>query len=45
MKDPQPTELSKLADVLAKEQDQQFKSFVESHIMNILSSSEPETEE
>lgn len=45
MKDPQPMELSQLADVLAKEQDQQFRSFVESHIMNIVSLTEPETEE
>ena len=45
MKDPQPTELSLLADVLSKEQDQQVKSFVESHIINIMSTTEPETEE
>uniref|UniRef100_A0A3Q3VP90 Vitellogenin domain-containing protein n=1 Tax=Mola mola TaxID=94237 RepID=A0A3Q3VP90_MOLML len=45
MKDPQPTELSLLADVLSKEQDQQVRSFVESHIINIMSTTEPETEE
>uniref|UniRef100_A0A3Q3VRN1 Vitellogenin domain-containing protein n=1 Tax=Mola mola TaxID=94237 RepID=A0A3Q3VRN1_MOLML len=40
MKDPQPTELSLLADVLSKEQDQQVRSFVESHIINIMSTTE-----
>lgn len=45
MKDPQPTELSQLADALPNEQDTQVKSFVISHITNILSSSEPETQE
>uniref|UniRef100_A0A671W882 Vitellogenin domain-containing protein n=1 Tax=Sparus aurata TaxID=8175 RepID=A0A671W882_SPAAU len=45
MKDPQPTELSQLADALPSEQDTQVKSFVISHITNILSSSEPETQE
>ncbi|KAM8725601.1 apolipoprotein B-100-like [Acanthopagrus schlegelii] len=45
MKDPQPTELSQLANALPDEQDTQVKSFVFSHITNILSSSEPETQE
>lgn len=45
MKDPQPTELSQLADALPSEQDTQVKSFVISYITNILSSSEPETQE
>ncbi|XP_070843707.1 apolipoprotein Bb, tandem duplicate 1 [Chaetodon trifascialis] len=43
MKDPQPTEINQLTDVLLKEQDIQVKSFVISHITNILSSTEPET--
>lgn len=42
MKDPQTTELAQLADALLNEQDQQVKSFVTSHITNILSSTEPE---
>nr|XP_046228822.1 apolipoprotein Bb, tandem duplicate 1 [Scatophagus argus] len=45
MKDPQPTELVQLADALPKDQDEQVRSFVNSHITNILSSSEPETQE
>ncbi len=45
MKDPQATELAQLADAVPKEQDQQVKSFVISHITNILSSTEPETKE
>ncbi|XP_031178438.1 apolipoprotein B-100-like [Sander lucioperca] len=45
MKDPQPTELAQLADALPNEQDKQVKSFVISHITNILSSTEPETQE
>lgn len=45
MKDPQPTELAQVADALPKEEDQQVKSFVISHITNILTSTEPETEE
>ena len=45
MKDPQPTELAQLADTLPNEQDKQIKSFVISHITNILSSTEPETQE
>lgn len=43
MKDPQPTELAQLAGALPNEQDTQVKSFVISHITNILSSTEPET--
>ncbi|XP_069014860.1 apolipoprotein B-100-like [Embiotoca jacksoni] len=45
MKDPQPSELTQLANALPKEQDRQVKSFVISHITNILSSTMPETEE
>ncbi|XP_041814966.1 apolipoprotein Bb, tandem duplicate 1 [Chelmon rostratus] len=45
MKDPQPTELNQLTDALPKEQDIQVKSFVISHITNILSSTEPETQD
>ncbi|XP_070704851.1 apolipoprotein B-100-like [Pempheris klunzingeri] len=45
MKDPQSTELVQMADALPKEQDKQVKSFVISHITNILSSTEPETQE
>uniref|UniRef100_A0A8C4GXR4 Vitellogenin domain-containing protein n=1 Tax=Dicentrarchus labrax TaxID=13489 RepID=A0A8C4GXR4_DICLA len=45
MKDPQPTELAQLANALPNEQDQQVKSFVISHITNILSSTVPETQE
>ncbi|KAM6906389.1 apolipoprotein Bb, tandem duplicate 1 [Lycodopsis pacificus] len=44
MKDPQSTELAQLADALPNEQDKQVKSFVISHITNILSSTEPETQ-
>uniref|UniRef100_A0A3Q3G2A5 Apolipoprotein B-100-like n=1 Tax=Labrus bergylta TaxID=56723 RepID=A0A3Q3G2A5_9LABR len=43
MKDPMPTELEQLAAALPNEQDQQVKSFVISHVTNILSSTEPET--
>ncbi|KAF3849984.1 hypothetical protein F7725_019703 [Dissostichus mawsoni] len=42
---PQPTELAQLADALPNEQDQQVKSFVISHVTNILSSTEPATKE
>uniref|UniRef100_A0A667Y3E0 Apolipoprotein B n=1 Tax=Myripristis murdjan TaxID=586833 RepID=A0A667Y3E0_9TELE len=45
MKDPQPSELTQLAAALPSEQDQQTKSFVISHITNILSSTEPGTQE
>ncbi|XP_042338498.1 apolipoprotein B-100-like, partial [Plectropomus leopardus] len=45
MKDPKPTELAQLANALPNEQDKQVKSFVISHITNILSSTEPETQE
>ncbi|XP_041660840.1 apolipoprotein B-100-like [Cheilinus undulatus] len=43
MKDPRLTELEQLAAALPIEQDQQVKSFVISHVTNILSSTEPET--
>lgn len=45
MKDPQPSELVQLTDALANEQDVQVKSFVVSHMNNILTSTEPETQE
>ncbi|XP_032441947.1 apolipoprotein Bb, tandem duplicate 1 [Xiphophorus hellerii] len=45
MKDPQPSELTQLIDALSSEANQQFRSFVISHITNILSSTEPETED
>uniref|UniRef100_UPI0037E87793 apolipoprotein Bb, tandem duplicate 1 n=1 Tax=Semicossyphus pulcher TaxID=241346 RepID=UPI0037E87793 len=45
MKDPQPAELAQLAQALPNEQDKQAKSFVISHVTNILSSTEPETQE
>ncbi|XP_034556005.1 apolipoprotein B-100-like [Notolabrus celidotus] len=43
MKDPQPSELAQLAAALPIEQDSQVKSFVISHVTNILSSTAPET--
>lgn len=45
MKDPQPSELTQLSKVLSSEKDHQVKSFVISHITNILSSTETETQE
>ncbi|KAM4600708.1 apolipoprotein B-100-like [Polymixia lowei] len=45
MKDPQSSELAQLAAALPNEKNQQAKSFVISHITNILSSTEPETQE
>nr|XP_061806662.1 apolipoprotein B-100-like [Nerophis lumbriciformis] len=45
MKDPLPSELVRLATALPTEGDTQFKSFVVSHLTNILSSTEPKTEE
>lgn len=45
MKDPQPSELTQLSKVLSSEEDHQVKSFVISHITNILSSTETETQE
>ncbi|PWA27745.1 hypothetical protein CCH79_00000447 [Gambusia affinis] len=45
MKDPQPSELTQLINTLSSEANQQFRSFVISHITNILSSTEPETED
>lgn len=44
MKDPQLSELVRLIDDLSNEQDTQVKSFIMSHIINILSSTEPETQ-
>uniref|UniRef100_H3D442 Vitellogenin domain-containing protein n=1 Tax=Tetraodon nigroviridis TaxID=99883 RepID=H3D442_TETNG len=45
MKEPRPTELSPLLSDLFREPSPQFRSFVESHLINIVSSTEPETEE
>ncbi|XP_044185315.1 apolipoprotein Bb, tandem duplicate 1 [Thunnus albacares] len=45
MKDPQASELAQLTNALPTEQDKQVMSFVISHITNILSSTEPETQE
>ncbi|KAM7395255.1 hypothetical protein PAMA_006831 [Pampus argenteus] len=45
MRDPEPSELAQLAEALPIEQDKQVKSFVISHITNILSSTEPETQQ
>ena len=45
MKDPQPSELAQLTNALPTEQDKQVMSFVISHITNILSSTEPKTQE
>ncbi|XP_028254055.1 apolipoprotein B-100-like [Parambassis ranga] len=45
MKDPQPSELTQLANALPNEQDQQVKSFIISHMTNILSTTGPETQE
>uniref|UniRef100_A0A8C3AL07 Apolipoprotein Bb, tandem duplicate 2 n=1 Tax=Cyclopterus lumpus TaxID=8103 RepID=A0A8C3AL07_CYCLU len=45
MKNPQTTELAQVAHAIPNEQDQQVKSFVISHTTNILSSTEPETQE
>ena len=45
MKDPQSSELSQLAAALPVEDNQQAKSFVISHVTNILSSTAPETQE
>lgn len=45
MKNPLPSELAGLAAALPTEKDTQFKSFVVSHMTNILSSTETKTEE
>ncbi|XP_077408246.1 apolipoprotein Bb, tandem duplicate 1 [Vanacampus margaritifer] len=45
IKNPLPSELVRLATALRTENDSQFKSFVVSHMTNILSSNEPKTEE
>ncbi|KAK0137819.1 Apolipoprotein B-100 [Merluccius polli] len=45
MKDPQPSEVAQLVASLPNDQDQQARSFVISHITNILSSTGPETKE
>jgi len=43
MKNPPPAELAQLAAVLLVEENPQVKSFIISHISNILSSTAPET--
>ncbi|XP_051909562.1 apolipoprotein Bb, tandem duplicate 1 [Hippocampus zosterae] len=45
MKNPLPSELARLAAALPTEKDTQFKSFVVSHMTNILSSTGTKTEE
>lgn len=45
MKDPRPAEFTALVDVVFRENNPQFRSFVESHLINIVSTTEPETEE
>lgn len=45
MKEPRPTELAPLLSILFREPNPQFRSFVESHLINIVSTTEPETEE
>lgn len=44
MKEPRPAELAPLLSVLSREPNPQFRSFVDSHLINIVSSTEPETE-
>lgn len=45
MKDPQPAELAQLAAALPNEENLQVKSFVISHLTNILRSNAQETNE
>ncbi|XP_053531616.1 apolipoprotein Bb, tandem duplicate 1 isoform X2 [Ictalurus punctatus] len=45
MKDPEAAELAQLAAALPSEENLQVKSFVTSHLTNILSSTAPETKE
>lgn len=45
MKDFRPTELGPLLSVLGTEENPQFRSYVESHLSNIVSSTDPEKEE
>lgn len=42
MKEPRMTELEPLLRILSREPNQQFMGFVESHLNNIVSSTEPE---
>lgn len=44
MKEPRSSELAPLLSVLSREFNPQFRSFVESHLINIVSSTEPEME-
>lgn len=45
MKNPSPSDLAKILRVLTKEKNEQVKSFVASHIANILDSEEVGIEE
>lgn len=45
MKDFRPTELGPLLSILGTEENPQFRSYVESHLSNIVSSTEPEKKE
>lgn len=45
MKDPQPAELAQLTAALLSEENLQVKSFIISHLTNILSSTAQETKE
>lgn len=45
IKDPQPAELAQLVAALPREENLQVKSFVTSHLTNILSSTAQETKE
>lgn len=44
MKSATSAELGRIIGAMNREQDKQFKSFVISHMTNILSSTEPDTE-
>ncbi|XP_034017680.1 apolipoprotein B-100-like [Thalassophryne amazonica] len=45
MRDPQNSDIKMVMKMLKEEQNEQVKAFVTSHIYNILSSTDPETEE
>lgn len=45
MKNPSPSDLTKILRVLTKEKNEQVKSFIASHIANILDSEEVGIEE
>lgn len=40
MKDPSPSDISKITQLLTREQNEQVKNFVASHLANILNSEE-----